>query len=69
MIGIKHGWRNISGRGEIAHNVFAEEYLSKNLVLEYLDTTNKVVKDVEIALWDYLPRITNGKRPWQNTYK
>lgn len=59
----------VKTRGEIAHNVFAEEYLSKNLVLEYLDTTNKVVKDVEIALWDYLPIITNGKRPWQNTYK
>lgn len=56
-------------RGEIAHNIFAEDYLSKNLVLEYLDTINKVVKDVEVALWNYLPSITDGKRPWQNTYR
>lgn len=42
--------------------------LSKNLVLEYLDTINAIVVQVERALWEYLPEITDGKRPWQNTY-
>ena len=58
----------VKTRGDIAHNVFAEEYLSKNLVLEYLDTINEIVVQVELALWEYLPEITDGKRPWQNTY-
>lgn len=58
----------VKTRGEIAHNVFAEEYLSKDLVLKNLEVVNNLVIQVEIALWDYLPEIIGGKRPWQNTY-
>lgn len=75
MINVREKMRKLSDvneivktRGDIAHNVFAEEYLSKNLVLEYLDTINEIVVQVELALWEYLPEITDGKRPWQNTY-
>ena len=55
-------------RGEIAHNVFGEEYLKKELVEQYFYTIKEIVKQVELLLWDYIPEITDGKRPWQNTY-
>jgi len=59
----------VGARGAIAHNVFAEEYLSSNLVKEYYDTIVGTVKEIEIMFWDVLPEITDNKRPWQNTYK
>ena len=59
----------VSLRGEIAHNVFAEEYLKVETVIADKDIIMKLVKEIEIFLWGYLPGITNGKRPWQNTYR
>ncbi len=58
----------VQTRGEIAHNIYAEEYLKKELVDEYYDIIKRVVKQMELLLWDYIPQITNDKRPWQNTY-
>lgn len=59
----------VSLRGEIAHNIFAEEYLKVETVIADKDTIMRLVKEIEIFLWGYLPGITNGKRPWQNTYR
>lgn len=56
-------------RGEIAHNVYAEEYVKKATVIAHKDTIEQLVKEVEIFLWNFIPSITNGTRPWQNTYQ
>lgn len=58
----------VSARGQIAHNVYAEEYLKKDTVDDYYQKIQQAVKEIEILLWNYLPEITDGKRPWQNTY-
>lgn len=55
-------------RGEIAHNVFADEYLKKELVSKYYDIIKSVVVEIELLLWSYIPEVTDGKKPWQNTY-
>lgn len=55
-------------RGEIAHNVFADEYLKKELVSKYYDIIKGVVVEIELLLWNYIPGVTDGKKPWQNTY-
>ncbi|MGS0763405.1 HEPN domain-containing protein [Syntrophomonas curvata] len=55
-------------RGEIAHNVFAEDYLKKELVLEYYDIIKAIVVEIELLLWNYIPEVTYKKKPWQNTY-
>ncbi len=58
----------VKTRGEIAHNVFVDEYLKKELVDQHYVTIKEIVKQIELLLWDYIPEITDGKRPWQNTY-
>lgn len=61
----------VTSRGEIAHNVFAEDYLKADLVKEYYDIILELVKGIDIFLWDYLYDVvgTKKKRPWQNTYQ
>lgn len=56
-------------RGEIAHNVYAEEYVKKSTVIAHKETIDQLVKEMEIFLWNVIPDITNGARPWQNTYQ
>ncbi len=58
----------VSDRGSIAHNIYADEYLKKETVDNYYHIIDKLVKEIEILLWNYIPEITDGKRPWQNTY-
>lgn len=58
----------VKTRGEIAHNVFAEDYLKKELVMEYYEIIKKSVVEIELLFWNYIPGITDGRRPWQNTY-
>ena len=58
----------VSDRGSIAHNVYADEYLKKETVDDYYQVISQIVKEIEIMLWNYLPSVTDGKRPWQNTY-
>ena len=58
----------VSERGNIAHNIYAEEYLRKETVDEYYQIIVHLVKEIEILLWNFIPEITDGKRPWQNTY-
>lgn len=61
----------VTSRGEIAHNVFADEYLKADLVKEYYDIILELVKGIDVFLWEYLYDIveTKKKRPWQNTYQ
>lgn len=58
----------VTTRGDIAHNIFSEDYVKKELVEQYYDTIRNLTKQIDLYLWDYIPEITNGKRPWQNTY-
>ena len=58
----------VTTRGEIAHNIFADEYLKKELVSEYYGIIKTAVVEIELLLWNYIPDVTNGKKPWQNTY-
>lgn len=58
----------VSVRGMIAHNVYAEDYLRKETVEEYYRVILQLVKEIELLLWNYIPKITDGRRPWQNTY-
>jgi GH35 family endo-1,4-beta-xylanase len=55
-------------RGEIAHNLYSDDYVKEDLVNTYYETIQKLVVEIELYLWEYIPSITNGKRPWQNTY-
>ena len=59
----------VSVRGNIAHNIYAEEYLKRETVDGYYTTICLLVKEIELLLYSYLPEVTDGKRPWQNTYK
>lgn len=59
----------VRARGEIAHNVFAEDYLTKETVDDYYGVIIEIVREVEVLFWDYIPRITFSKRPWQNTFR
>lgn len=54
-------------RGEIAHNVFGESYLTKVKLIEYYDTINATVRDIDMKLYSFIPSITS-KCPWRNTY-
>lgn len=56
-------------RGEIAHNIYVEEYVAPDVVQSHKETVIRLVKEIELFLWEYIPSITNGKRPWQNTYR
>jgi len=58
----------VNTRGEIAHNIFSEDYVKGELVGQYYDTIKTLTKQIDLYLWDYITEITNGKRPWQNTY-
>ncbi|MBE5980346.1 MAG: hypothetical protein E7249_14600 [Paenibacillaceae bacterium] len=56
-------------RGEVAHNVFAERYLKKNVVDKYYDIIKMAVRDVDVMLYNYIPSVVDkGKKPWNNTY-
>lgn len=57
----------IVARGEIAHNVFGEKYLTKVKLLEYYDTITSAVKDIDIKIYSHIPSITH-KCPWRYTY-
>jgi len=59
----------VSDRGSIAHNVYAQEYLKKEIVSNYYQTINILVKQIECLLWNYLAEATDGNRPWQMTDK
>lgn len=61
--------RVVKTRGDIAHNLFAEDYVKDVMVKEYYEIISKAVTGIEIMLWDYLPEFTDGKRPWQNNYQ
>lgn len=58
----------VSDRGNIAHNIYTDEYLKKETVDDYYQIIVQLVKEIEILLWNYIPEVTDGKRPWQNTY-
>lgn len=58
----------VSERGSIAHNIYVDEYLKKETVDKYYKIITQLVEEIEIMLWNYIPDITDGKRPWQNTY-
>lgn len=58
----------VTDRGSIAHNVYVDEYLKKETVDSYYQIVEQLVKEIEIMLWNYIPGVTDGKRPWQNTY-
>lgn len=45
----------VKTRGDIAHNVFVEEYLRKETVDSYYATISRAVTEIEILLWNYLP--------------
>lgn len=57
----------ISARGEVAHNIFGEEYLKKVTLLEYRDTIKSCVSEIDNLLYRKIPEITVYK-PWNNTY-
>ena len=56
-------------RGEIAHNIYSDEYVREETVFAHKDIIVQLVKEIELFLWGYIPLITNGMRPWQNTYR
>lgn len=56
-------------RGEIAHNVYAEAYVKEETVIEHKATVEQLVKEMELFFWEVIPDMTNGMRPWQNTYQ
>ena len=58
----------VKARGEIAHNIYSDEYVREETVTAYKDTIVQLVKEMELFLWAYIPTITNGRRPWQNTF-
>lgn len=57
----------ITVRGEIAHNIFAEQYFKKVTLLEYRDTIKICVTELDNLLYRKIPEITKYK-PWNNTY-
>lgn len=57
----------IAARGEVAHNIFAEEYFKKVTLLEYRDTIKACVTELDKLLYRKIPEITRYK-PWRNTY-
>lgn len=58
----------VIARGEIAHNIYSDEYVKAETVVGYKETVVNLVKEIELFLWNYLPSVTDGRRPWQNTY-
>jgi hypothetical protein len=58
----------VKTRGDIAHNVYTENYLKKETLIQYYDTINKTVKDIDLLFYNFLPHYMNGKKLWQNTY-
>lgn len=60
--------RIISVRGQVAHNVYAEEYLTKDTVDNYYQSIKQAVIEIDTLLWNYLTEITDKEPPWQNTY-
>lgn len=57
----------ITARGEIAHNIFGEEYFKKVTLLEYRDTIKACVTEIDNLLYRKIPEIT-VYRPWRNTH-
>ena len=57
----------ISERGEIAHNVFGSSYIKEAKLIEYSDTIKDAVKEIDLILYNEIPKITR-KKPWNNTY-
>lgn len=57
----------ISERGDVAHNLYSEEYLKKAKLLEYTDTIKDCVLEIDKLLYNEIPETIKGK-PWNNTY-
>lgn len=55
-------------RGEIAHNIFSEDYVKEDMVISQKTTIVQLVKEIELYLYEYLALITDGRKPWQSTY-
>lgn len=59
----------VSDRGSIAHNIYTDDYLTKEVVDGCYQIILELIKEIEILLWNYLSEVTDGKKLWQNTYK
>lgn len=54
-------------RGEIAHKVYGSSYVNESKLVEYSDTIRDAVKEIDLILYNEIPKITR-KKPWNNTY-
>ena len=57
----------VTERGGIAHKLYGTTYIKEVTLIEYCDTICNAVKEIDIILYDELPKIIR-KRPWNNTY-
>ena len=57
----------ITERGNIAHNVYGTNYIKEVKMIEYADTIKDAVKEIDLILYNELPKIIK-KKPWNNTY-
>ena len=57
----------VTERGGIAHKLYGTSYIKEVTLIEYCDTICRAVKEIDLILYDELPKIIK-KRPWNNTY-